>query len=82
MHGEEIIELPSSFADSKVLLDRDVEVLHIRGDSSIQSEAALDEANGEAHQQMSLFAETNEDERWKSIQSVSRKKPPLSSSNS
>jgi uncharacterized protein (DUF488 family) len=67
---------------ARVLLDRGIEVLHIRGDSSIQTEADLDEANGTAQQQMSLFQETNEDERWKSIQSVSRKKPPLSSSKS
>lgn len=65
---------------ARVLLDRGVEVLHIRGDSSVQTELQLDEANGTAQQQMSLFPETNEDERWKSIQSVSRKKPPLSSS--
>jgi uncharacterized protein (DUF488 family) len=67
---------------ARVLLDRGVEVLHIRGDSSIQTETELDEANGTAQQQMTLFPETNEDERWKSIQSVSRKKPPLSSSKS
>ncbi len=59
----------------RVLCERGVRVLHIRGDERIQSEAeiAKEEEFRKTMGQMSLFDE-EETEEWKSTQSVSPKK--------
>lgn len=64
---------------TRVLSDRGIEVQHIRGNGSVQSEQELREAEDAAHPQLSLFAEANQD-TWKSIPSVLPKKRRGSSS--
>jgi uncharacterized protein (DUF488 family) len=50
---------------SRVLRENGVEVLHIRGNGFAQTEEELDEENGVANKQMSLFGQREEPE-WKS----------------
>lgn len=68
----------------RVLGERGTQVVHIRGDGRLQTEAELtaEEAASEADDggQQSLFEDEEEPEAWRSIQSVSRKKRPGSSS--
>jgi uncharacterized protein (DUF488 family) len=63
---------------SRVLAQRGTEVRHIRGDGSIQTDAELRVTE---FTQSSLF-DAAEDASWKSLQSVSRRKRPRSSSDS
>jgi uncharacterized protein (DUF488 family) len=67
----------------KVLLDHGVTLFHIRGDGSLQTEEELrrceaGEKRERSHGQMSLF-EFEEEPEWKSIRSVSPKRPPENS---
>jgi uncharacterized protein (DUF488 family) len=62
---------------TRVLCDRGVPVLHIRGDGRLETEEQI----GRAEKQGVLFAEL-EDESWKSLRSVSPKRQPPSSSES
>ena len=68
----------------RVLGERGTQIVHIRGDGRLQTEAELiaEEAAGEADDggQQSLFEDEEAEEAWRSIQSVSRKKRPGSSS--
>ena len=65
----------------RVLRERGVDVVHIRGDGRVQSEDEI--SRGEEFQrtqgQMALF-ETEETEAWRSTRSVSQRKGPPSSS--
>ncbi|MCC6178713.1 MAG: DUF488 domain-containing protein [Chloroflexi bacterium] len=62
----------------RVLGSRGVEVAHIRGDGRLESEASL--AARESSAQLGLFE--GEDVRpWRSIRSVSRRRPPSGSSD-
>lgn len=63
----------------RVLADRGVDVLHIRGDGRAQSEAELAEELQfqKTKGQMTLF-DTEEPQQWKSTQSVLQKEPPAS----
>jgi len=63
----------------RVLLDRGIQVQHIRGDGRIQSEEEVAAELDPNHDQLSLFQEA-EAEPWKSIPSVLRKKRPSNSS--
>ncbi|MGB8261892.1 MAG: DUF488 domain-containing protein [Terracidiphilus sp.] len=65
----------------RVLLDRGHQVLHIRGDGRLQTEAEVEEESGKPliPPQPSLFAELEEDQ-WRSTASVLPKKPQASSS--
>jgi uncharacterized protein (DUF488 family) len=66
----------------RVLLKSGINVVHIRGNGSAQAEAELDAQHQASTKQMSIFsASTEESEQWRSIQSVSPRKPQLSSSN-
>ena len=64
---------------SRALAERGVEVGHIRGDGSIQREAALNGQSEEETAQLSLFPD-EEFTEWKSIRPVLPKKPRPSSS--
>lgn len=67
----------------RVLSERGTQVVHIRGDGRLQTEAELtaEETAGEDDGgQQSLFGDEEELTAWRSIQSVSRKKQPGSSS--
>lgn len=61
---------------ARVLVDRGVEVLHVRGDGRLQREAEL-----EAVAQGDLF-DGFEEKAWRSTRSVSRRRAPISSSAS
>lgn len=65
----------------RVLGERGVKVLHIRGDGRIQTEDDLadEEKFRKTKGQMNLF-DTEAPDEWRSTQSVSRKKPPPGSS--
>ncbi len=63
----------------RVLLDRGIQVDHIRGDGRIQSEEEIAAELDPNRDQLSLFQEA-EAEPWKSIPSVLRKKRPNNSS--
>lgn len=67
---------------SRVLAERGIKIVHIRGDGSLQPEQALSrqKQSGEAGQ-MALFSD-EEVSAWKSTRSVSPKKPRPSSSKS
>ncbi len=67
----------------RVLGERGVQVIHLRGDGRAQTEEELarDEEFRRTGGQLSLF-DTREPEEWKSIRSVSPKKAPPSSSDS
>jgi uncharacterized protein (DUF488 family) len=62
---------------TRVISGRGIDVLHIRGDGRLETEA---EVAGQQNQGL-LFAELA-DESWKSLRSVSPKRPPPSSSES
>ena len=66
---------------SRVLIERGAEIIHIRGDSTTQSEPELAAQSNKplTQPQPALFAELNE-AKWRSTASVSRKNPPPSSS--
>jgi uncharacterized protein (DUF488 family) len=64
----------------RVLQDRGVAVLHIRGDGRIQAEADLDSQETDTGAQAELFQINPEERQWRSIRSVSRRKLPLNSS--
>lgn len=64
----------------RVLEERGVRLLHIRANGTLQTEAELQaEEEGDTGGQQSLF-EMEEVTPWRSTQSVSRKRPPHSSS--
>jgi len=67
----------------RVLRDRGVEMLHLRGDGRVQSEEELaaEEEFRKTRGQMTLF-DMEETDEWKSTQSVLPKNPPESSSRS
>jgi uncharacterized protein (DUF488 family) len=66
---------------SRVLDRRGVEVQHIRGDGSIESEEQVRQAAGSNARQGMLFAELEQDS-WRSLRSVlPRPQPPISSEN-
>jgi len=58
----------------RVLFEQGVRVAHLRGDGAIQTEAELREAEAGANRQLSLFGE--EEDEWKSTQSVGPRKAP------
>jgi uncharacterized protein (DUF488 family) len=60
----------------RVLMERGAELLHLRSDGQVQTEAAVAAASGKAlvEAQPALFAEMEED-KWRSTASVSRKGP-------
>ena len=62
---------------SRVIRQRGIEILHIRGDGHLQPDREVDSQEKQA----SLFAELEEDS-WKSLRSVSPKHRPPSSSES
>jgi uncharacterized protein (DUF488 family) len=67
---------------TRVLAERGIAVPHIRGDGRVQSEAevaAADQPPEQAAGQLALFPE-EEITAWRSIRSVSPKKPPPNSS--
>src|SRR5690349_2668432 len=67
---------------TRVLAGRGVTVTHIRGDGGVESEAAVaaaEQTPEEAAGQLALFP-TEETTAWKSIRSVSPRKPPPGSS--
>jgi hypothetical protein len=57
-----------------------VAVLHIRGDGRIQAEDDLYSSQADASPQGALFEANLEERRWRSAQSVSRRRAPLNSS--
>jgi uncharacterized protein (DUF488 family) len=65
----------------RVLAERGHELLHIRADGRLQSEAELTAESGKPleNEQPALFAELEEDQ-WRSTASVSHKRAPASSS--
>jgi restriction endonuclease S subunit len=66
----------------RVLSDRKVRILHIRGDGEIQSDAEIRNSRYQAQKgqsQQSLFV-SEESSEWKSTQSVLRRKAPNNSS--
>lgn len=65
----------------RVLSERGHQLLHIRADGSLQTEAQLAAESGKllVSEQPALFAELDEDQ-WKSTASVSHKRAPASSS--
>lgn len=65
----------------RVLQNSGIELSHIRGNGLLQTEAELELLTGTSAKQMTFFREAEEDEQWKSIQSVLQRKPQLSSSN-
>lgn len=65
----------------RVLRRHCIELIHIRGNSSLQSESELELLDGAPVEQMTFFPKPSEDQEWKSIQSVSQRKPQLSSLN-
>jgi uncharacterized protein (DUF488 family) len=68
----------------RVLTEQGVHLLHIRGDGHIQTEKELDLPEEEASYEESLWGESvpvkEEEEIWRSIRPVSRKKQPPNSS--
>ena len=64
----------------RVLRDRGVAMLHIRGDGCIQTEADLDSQETDTGPQAALFEINPEERQWRSIRSVSRRRLPLNSS--
>jgi uncharacterized protein (DUF488 family) len=66
---------------TRVLIERGIHVDHIRGDGRLQSESDLARELDDSADQIPLFEETKDD-AWKSIPSVSRKKPQPNSSRS
>lgn len=64
---------------TRVLAERGVEVIHLRGDARTQSEEELRTRAGSAHEQIGLF-DGEEGDAWRSIRSVSRKRARVSSS--
>ncbi len=65
----------------RVLRNSGIEVNHIRAKGLLQTEAELEFLAGTSTKQMTFLGESQEDEQWKSIQSVLQKRPQLSSSN-
>lgn len=65
----------------RVLAERGHELLHIRGDGRVQSDAEIAAESGKplANEQPALFAELDEDQ-WRSTASVSPRKAPANSS--
>lgn len=67
---------------SRVLSERDIKIAHIRGDGTLQTEEELSRQSQVAEtRQLALFSD-EEVSAWKSIRSVSPKKPPPNSSKS
>jgi uncharacterized protein (DUF488 family) len=64
---------------SRVLLDRGIHVEHIRGDGGLQTEEEVAAKLNSDRDQLALF-QNPEEEPWKSIPSVLRKKRPKNSS--
>jgi hypothetical protein len=64
----------------RVLRDRGTTLLHIRGDGSIQNDSDLVMSQWGDNMQAFPFESIPEERRWRSIRSVSRKRPPLNSS--
>jgi len=64
---------------SRVLVERGHEVLHIRGDGHVETDAEVSAASGKSlvNKQPALFAELDEDQ-WRSSASVSPRKAPES----
>lgn len=65
----------------RVLAERGHDLLHIRGDGRVETDAQVAALSGKSlvNEQPALFAELNEDQ-WKSTASVSPRKTPASSS--
>jgi Protein of unknown function, DUF488 len=64
----------------RVLRGRGTALLHIRGDGSIQNDSDLGMSQRNDNMQAIPFESIPEERRWRSTRSVSRKRPPLSSS--
>lgn len=65
---------------SRVLAERGINIWHIRGDGTLQSEEALSSQQASDALQMSLFPQDEEQAQWKSLRSVSPKKARPNSS--
>ncbi len=63
----------------RVLRGLGVDLFHIRGSGLVQTESELEAATKTA--QLAIFGGKNEEQPWRSIQSVSQRKPLLSSSS-
>jgi uncharacterized protein (DUF488 family) len=68
----------------RVLAERGAEIVHVRGDGRLQTEDALRQAEAEARGLggVGTLFDVEEQEPWRSIRSVSRRRPPRSSSSS
>jgi hypothetical protein len=64
----------------RVLRERGVSFLHIRGDGRLQPDEELTAAEGPAPAQTALFMEESRPRPWRSLRSVSRRRTPLTSS--
>ena len=66
---------------ARVLIERGHQILHIRGDGRVESDAEVAAESGKSlvNEQPALFAELDEDQ-WRSTASVLPKKAPASSS--
>jgi hypothetical protein len=64
----------------RVLRERGTALLHIRGDGRIQNDSDLIMPRWGDSMQAFPFESIPEERRWRSIRSVSRKRPPLNSS--
>ncbi|MFN8550744.1 MAG: DUF488 domain-containing protein [Candidatus Obscuribacterales bacterium] len=63
----------------RVLQEQGVDLLHIRGNGEIQPESEIAYGTGSDVNQLNIFGAPAEEQPWRSIQSVSQKKPQLSS---
>jgi len=61
----------------RVLRQQGVELLHIRGSGLVHTDPQLEDRK--SSKQLAIFSATNEEQIWRSIQSVSQKKTQLSS---
>jgi uncharacterized protein (DUF488 family) len=64
----------------RVLRSRGIEVEHIRGDGTLQTEEGLEQLEAREEPQRALFDSPAEEQSWRSTRSVSRRRAQLSSS--
>jgi len=68
----------------RVLAEHGAEIVHVRGDGRLQTEDELQQAEAEARglRGVETLFDVEDQKPWRSIQSVSRRRPPRSSSSS
>jgi uncharacterized protein (DUF488 family) len=66
---------------ARVLSERGVRILHIRGDAVVETEEEVRSRERSADEQIGLF-DDEEEKAWRSIRSVSRRRAPENSSRS